>query len=101
MFGLQTVFLRICKNNDGSFSVRHSTINVYKEIWRTNTHPGQRSASAMIRILKLKGNYDLNSKVEDLDKDIARQENKLRTIKHAALLKEAELMKDFAASCQN
>ena len=44
---------------------------------------------------------DLNSKVEELDKDIARQENKLRTIKSAALLKEAELMKDFAASCQN
>lgn len=44
--------------------------------------------------------HDLNSKVEDLDKDIARQESRLRLVKAAALLKESELMKDFAGLCQ-
>ena len=44
---------------------------------------------------------ELNSKIEELDKDIIRQESKLRSIKASALLKENELMKEFSQMCQN
>lgn len=42
---------------------------------------------------------ELNSKIEELDKDITRQESKLRSIKAAAFLKENDLMKQFTTMC--
>lgn len=44
---------------------------------------------------------ELRNKIEELDKDIQRQESKLRTIKAAAFLKENELMKQFTTMCGN
>ena len=42
---------------------------------------------------------ELRAKADELDKDIVRQEGKLRSIKAAAFLKEGDLMKQFAALC--
>ena len=42
---------------------------------------------------------ELRAKSDELDKDIVRQEGKLRSIKAAAFLKEGDLMKQFASLC--
>jgi TolA-binding protein len=42
---------------------------------------------------------ELQSKIEGLNKDIERQEGRLRSVKAAAFLKESDLMKQFAAFC--
>jgi septal ring factor EnvC (AmiA/AmiB activator) len=42
---------------------------------------------------------ELTGKIEELNKDIERQESKLRSVKAAAFLKEVELMKQFTAFC--
>ena len=44
-------------------------------------------------------NLELSNKIDELDKDIARKESKLRSIKAAAFLKEADFMKQFAGIC--
>ncbi|KAH0794667.1 TRAF3-interacting protein 1 isoform X5 [Histomonas meleagridis] len=44
---------------------------------------------------------ELNAKIDELDKDIVRQEARLRSIKAAAFLKENNLMKQFTTMCGN
>jgi TolA-binding protein len=69
--------------------------NEYKR-WTTECERQQRALEAE-RMQTEQQLQELNGKLEEMNKDIERQESKLRSVKAAAFLKEGDLMRQFTA----
>jgi chromosome segregation ATPase len=71
--------------------------NEYKR-WTSECERQQRALEAE-KVQTEQQLQELTGKIDELNKDIERQESKLRSVKAAAFLKEVDLMKQFAAFC--